>query len=122
LRKNVLTYSFQKSRYTRKDTELVDTWLDAVRNLRNYCAHNSMIVGMTSSVVLRDSADDIDTLPNDNDLFSRIYALKKLLPSEDVEYLKSDLKKLIKRTALDIYLLGILPEAWEDMYDRIHAF
>ena len=122
LRKNVLTYSFQKSRYTRKDTELVDTWLDAVRNLRNYCAHNSMIVGMTSSVVLRDSADDIDTLPNDNDLFSRIYALKKLLPSEDVEYLKSDLKKLIKRTALDIYLLGILPETWENMYDRIHAF
>lgn len=122
LRKIVLRYSFQKSRYTRKDTELVDTWLDAVRNLRNYCAHNSMVVGMTSSVVLRDATDDVTVLPNDNDLFSRLYALKKLLPTEDVESLKSDLKKLIKRTSLDIYLLGILPEAWEDMYDRINAF
>lgn len=42
---------------------LVDTWLDGVRNLRNYCAHNSMVVGMTSSVVLRDLADDVATLP-----------------------------------------------------------
>ena len=72
LRKNILVYSFAKEKYSRKDTELVDTWLDGVRNLRNYCAHNSMVVGMTSSVVLRDPVDDVSTLPNDNDLFSRL--------------------------------------------------
>lgn len=122
LRKNVLTYLYQKTKYTRKDTELVDTWLDAVRNLRNYCAHNSMVVGMTSSVVLRDSVDDIETLPNDNDLFSRLYALKKLLSMEDAANLKNALKKLIKKTSLDVYLLGIFPENWENMYDKINVF
>lgn len=35
----------------------MDTWLDGVRNLRNYCAHNSMVVGMKSSVVLRHQKD-----------------------------------------------------------------
>ncbi len=122
LRKNILVYSFEKDKYTRKDTELIDTWLDAVRNLRNYCAHNSMVVGMTSSVVLRDPVDDVTELPNDNDLFSRLYALKKLLPQEDVGSLKNDLKRVIRRTALDGYLLGVLPGNWEDMYDEVNAF
>ena len=115
LRKNILVYSFAKEKYSRKDTELVDTWLDGVRNLRNYCAHNSMVVGMTSSVVLRDPADDVSALPNDNDLFSRLYALKKLLPKEDVVSLKSDLKKLLKKSKIDAYKLGIIPTLWEDM-------
>ena len=97
LRKKILAYAFSKDKYTKKDTELVDTWLDGVRNLRNYCAHNSMVVGMTSSVVLRDAVDDVATLPNDNDLFSRLYALKKLLSKDDAMCLKSDLKKLLKK-------------------------
>lgn len=122
LRKNILVYSFAKEKYSRKDTELVDTWLDGVRNLRNYCAHNSMVVGMTSSVVLRDPADDVSALPNDNDLFSRLYALKKLLPKEDVVSLKSDLKKLLKKSKIDAYKLGIIPALWEDMFDNINEF
>lgn len=122
LRKNILVYSFTKEKYSRKDTELVDTWLDGVRNLRNYCAHNSMVVGMTSSVVLRDPADDVSVLPNDNDLFSRLYALKKLLPKEDVVSLKSDLKKLLKKSKIDAYKLGIIPTLWEDMFDNINEF
>ena len=122
LRKNILVYSFAKDKYSRKDTELVDTWLDGVRNLRNYCAHNSMVVGMTSSVVLRDPADDVSALPNDNDLFSRLYALKKLLPKEDVVSLKSDLKKLLKKSKIDAYKLGIIPTLWEDMFDNINEF
>ena len=122
LRKNILVYSFAKEKYSRKDTELVDTWLDGVRNLRNYCAHNSMVVGMTSSVVLRDPADDVSALPNDNDLFSRLYALKKLLPKEDVVSLKSDLKKLLKKSKIDAYKLGIIPTLWEDMFDNINEF
>ena len=122
LRKNILVYSFAKEKYSRKDTELVDTWLDGVRNLRNYCAHNSMVVDMTSSVVLRDPADDVLALPNDNDLFSRLYALKKLLPKEDVVSLKSDLKKLLKKSKIDAYKLGIIPTLWEDMFDNINEF
>ena len=122
LRKAVLTYSFTKAKYAKSDTEIVDTWLDAVRNLRNYCAHNSMLVGMTSSVVLMDLNDDANLLKADNDLFSRIYALKKLVPTEDVDNLKNDIKKLIKKTPIDIFLLGILPSDWEDIYDRIVTF
>lgn len=72
LRKAILVYSFAKTTYAKRDTEVMDTWLDAVRNLRNYCAHNSMLVGMTSSVVLMDSNDDATLLQADNDLFSRI--------------------------------------------------
>lgn len=122
LRKSVLIYSFRKENYAKRETELVDTWLDAVRNLRNYCAHNSMVVGMTSSVTLLDPADEAKILPADNDLFSRIYALKKLVPAEDAVNLKRDIQKLIRKTSLDINLLGILPEKWEEMYDQIAEF
>lgn len=122
LRKSVLEYSFQKGNYAKRDTGLVDTWLDAVRNLRNYCAHNSMVVGMTSSVVLLDPADEIKSLPTDNDLYSRLYALKKLVPPEDAALLKKDIQKLISRTSLDTKLLGIFPENWESMYDQIAEF
>jgi len=122
LRKKILEYAFSKDKYTKKDTELVDTWLDGVRNLRNYCAHNSMVVGMTSSVVLRDAVDDVATLPNDNDLFSRLYALKKLLSKDDAVCLKGDLKKLLKKCKFDVYTLGILPREWEIMFDLISVF
>ena len=122
LRKAVLAYSFGKSSYAKKDTEIMDTWLDAVRNLRNYGAHNSMLIGMTSSVVLMDSNDDETLLPADNDLFSRIYALKKLIPTEDRDNMKKDIKNLIKKTSVDIFLLGILPDNWEEVYDKIVEF
>ena len=122
LRKNVLEYSFKKNKYSKKDTELVDTWLDGVRNLRNYCAHNSMVVGMKSSVVLRDPIDNVSILPNDNDLFSRLYALKKLLLEEDAINLKNELRKLLKKYKIDIYNLGILPVEWEIMFDKITVF
>lgn len=122
LRKAILMYSFGKTVYTKTDTEVVDTWLDAIRNLRNYCAHNSMLVGMTSSVVLLDRNDDATLLKADNDLFSRIYALKKLIPSDDVDNMKNDIKKLIKHATVDVFLMGILPSDWEEIYDKIVGF
>lgn len=122
LRKAILAYSFGKTSYAKRDTEVMDTWLDAVRNLRNYCAHNSMLVGMTSSVVLLDLNDDATLLQADNDLFSRIYALKKLIPTDDIDNMKNDIKKLIKKTPVDVFLLGILPSNWEEIYDRIVEF
>lgn len=54
LRKEVLNYTYSQNNYKKEVTKQMDTWLDAVRNLRNYCAHHSMVVGMTSSVVIPD--------------------------------------------------------------------
>ena len=79
--------------------------LDGVRNLRNYCAHNSMVVGLKSSVVLRHQKDAENLLPKNNDLYSRLYALKKLLSVEDAKSMKKDLVKLIKKSSVDIYTL-----------------
>ena len=105
LRKEVLCYAYSKEKYKKEATKQVDTWLDAVRNLRNYCAHNSMVSGMTSSVVIRDKNDDVNILPRDTDLFSRFYALKKLLSAKESENLRIEIQRLIKRTKLDIYQL-----------------
>ena len=122
LRKSVLTYLFHEKRYSKGDTELVDTWLDGVRNLRNYCAHNSMVVGMKSSVVLRHQKDAEKLLPKNNDLYSRLYALKKLLSVKDAKSMKKDLVKLIKKSNVDVDTLRILPEQWEILYDEISEF
>jgi hypothetical protein len=56
-----------------------------------------------------DGSDDSSVLPNQTDLFSRIYALKKVLSEEDSNELKKDLQKVIKRAKFDIYTFNILP-------------
>lgn len=120
LRKEVLKYGYYKNRYGKEVTKQMDTWLDAIRNLRNVCAHHNLLVGKTSSVVLfnREDYDLTSTLSN-TDLFSRLYALKKVLNNNDSEMLKVDLSKIIKKSKINIYELNILPENWEEMYDRI---
>lgn len=122
IRKKVLIYAFSKTKYAKKDTELVDTWLDGVRNLRNYCAHNSMLIGMTSSIVLLDSNDDASILPDNTNLYSRLYALKKLLSKEDADNMKKEITKLIQHSSVDVYLMGILPANWVDMFEQICEF
>lgn len=97
----------------------MDTWLDAVRNLRNYCAHHSMVVGMTSSVVIPDNRDSTDVLPDNTNLYSRLYALKKILLQQDADMLMNELDRLISRTKIDVYKMNILPANWKDLYDRI---
>ena len=118
LRKEVLDYAYPTSNYKKEVTKQMDTWLDAVRNLRNYCAHHSMLVGMTSSVVIPDNRDSADVLPNNTNLYSRLYALKKILPHKDAEMLGKELEKLISKTKLDVYKMKILPKNWKDLYDR----
>ena len=71
LRKEVLDYTYSQKNYKKEVTKQMDTWLDAVRNLRNYCAHHSMLVGMTSSVVIPDNRDSSDVLPDNTNLYSR---------------------------------------------------
>lgn len=119
LRAHLLKYSYSKNHYRKNTTKQFDTWLEALRNLRNICAHHNILVGKTSSIVLPEISD-AQTLISDTDLFSRLYALKKILPAPEYEYLKSDLRKLIKHSKIDIFTLGILPRDWESRYDNIN--
>lgn len=119
LRKEILSYAYQDSNYKKEVTKQMDTWLDAIRNLRNYCAHHSMVIGMSSSVVIPDYKDCASVLPNCTNLYSRLYALKKILPQKDAEQLSKELKKLISKTNVDIYKMNILPDNWAELYDKI---
>ena len=114
LRKEVLDYTYSASNYKKEVTKQMDTWLDAVRNLRNYCAHHSMVVGMTSSVVIPDNRDSTDVLPDNTNLYSRLYALKKILLQQDADMLMNELDRLISRTKIDVYKMNILPANWKD--------
>ena len=53
--------------------------------------------------MLADLADDTDILRSGEDLFSRIYALKKILRKKDSDELKVKLHRLVKKTKIDIY-------------------
>lgn len=122
LRKEVLIYGYSRKNYGKKTTQQMDTWLDAIRNLRNICAHHNILVGRTSSVVLIDAdKDDANILTSGTDLFSRIYALRKILKYEDGISLKKDISKLIKKTKFDIHQFDILPLEWENHFDRIES-
>ena len=119
LRKEALNYTYSQNNYKKEVTKQMDTWLDAVRNLRNYCAHRSMVVGMTSSVVIPDNRDSADVLPDNTNLYSRLYALKKILPQKDADMLARELEKLISKTKIDIYKMNVLPANWKELYDKI---
>ena len=119
LRKEVLNYTYSQNNYKKEVTKQMDTWLDAVRNLRNYCAHLSMVVCMTSSVVITYNSDSADVLPDNTNLYSRLYALKKILPQKDADMLARELEKLISKTKIDIYKMNVLPANWKELYDKI---
>lgn len=119
LRKEVLRYGYSKPKYGKEVTKQMDTWLDAIRNLRNVCAHHNILIGKTSSIVLP-TYDDENILVANTDLFSRMYALKKILNDNDGKALKKDLAKVIGKAKFDIYLFEILPRDWENRYDRIN--
>ena len=119
LRTYILKYGYSRNYYGKSTTKQFDTWLEALRNLRNICAHHNILVGKTSSVVLPETSDS-QVLVSDTDLFSRLYALKKILPLTEHEHLKHDLQKLIKHSKINIATLGILPKDWESRYDNIN--
>lgn len=78
-----------------------------------------MVVGMTSSVVIPDNRDSADVLPDNTNLYSRLYALKKILPQKDADMLARELEKLISKTKIDIYKMNVLPANWKELYDKI---
>ncbi|SJZ95449.1 Abortive infection bacteriophage resistance protein [Cetobacterium ceti] len=119
LRKEVLKYGYNKNAdYSKLTTRCVDTWLDAIRNLRNICSHHNKLILKTSSIVLEEKSDT-GILISYTDLFSRLYALKKILNQKDSLALKSDLKKLLNKTPINVYTYNILPIDWEIKYDSI---
>ena len=119
LKKEVLIYGYSKKRYSKSTVKCVETWIDGIRNLRNICAHHNKLVGKTSSIILLDLDDDNKILSSETDLFSRIYALKKILNKKDSEILKKDLIRIIKKAKLNIYEFNILPKKWEELFDDI---
>lgn len=120
MRKEVLSYGYTKRNYGKEVTKQLDTWLDAIRNLRNVCAHHNKLIGRTSSIVLP-AYDDVDILITNTDLFSRMYALKKVLHEKDGTALKEDMVKILKKAKFDVYFFEILPRDWESRYDRIKS-
>ena len=118
LRNHVLKYGYSKNHYSKSCTKQFDTWLEALRNLRNICAHHNILVGRTSSVVLPEP-HDAQALVSNTDLFSRLYALKKILPVDKHAELKHRLQILIKKSKLNIFKLGILSSDWETRFDSI---
>ena len=118
LRKEVLKYGYTRKNYGKETTKQFDTWLEATRNLRNFCAHHLMLSGKNSCVILPEFGEDY-IIASKTDLFSRLYALKKILPKHFSDALKKDLKRLVENCDVDVFGLGILPRDWEEKYDRI---
>ena len=118
LRKEVLRYGYTRKHYGKETTKQFDTWLEATRNLRNFCAHHLMLSGKNSCVIIPEFGED-GLLPSKTDLFSRLYALKKILPKHFSDALKKDLQRLVAGSDVDVFGLGILPRDWEERYDRI---
>lgn len=71
-----------------------------------------MLSGRLSGVILPEFGEDY-ILTSKTDLFSRLYALKKILPKHFSVALKKDLQKLVTDSDVDVYGLGILPRDWE---------
>lgn len=120
LRKEVLRYGYTRKHYGKETTKQFDTWLEATRNLRNFCAHHLMLAGKHSCVILPEFGED-SLVPSKTDLFSRLYALKKILPKHFSNALKSDLERLVENADIDVLGLGILPRDWEERFERIRA-
>ncbi len=118
LRKAVLKYGYSRQNYGKQTTKQFDTWLDAIRYLRNSCAHHNMLVGKTSNIILPEFGEQA-LLPSNTDLFSRLYALKKVLTPKDGEALVHGIDRLVKHSKIDVCLLGILPKNWHELYKRI---
>ena len=118
LRKEVLRYGYTRRHYGKETTKQFDTWLEATRNLRNFCAHHLMLAGKNSCVILPEFGEDY-LVSSKTDLFSRLYALKKILPKHFSDALKQDLQRLVGNADIDVFGLGILPRDWEERFDKI---
>ena len=103
-----------------------DTWLNAVRNLRNKCAHHNRVIGTTSSIVSKSTQEVVTfNLKSQTDLFSRLYAISKFLNESERNKLKQKILLLIKKfekCSVNFDMLNILPCDWEIQINNISLF
>lgn len=118
LRKSVLKHHGTRNNYGKQTTKQFDTWLDAIRNLRNSCAHHNILIGKTSNIILPEFGEE-ELIVSQTDLFSRLYALKKVLSQKEGEALGKCVERLVLHGKVDVGLMGILPQNWKEKYDRI---
>lgn len=117
LQKKVIEIHYGKSS-SKKQTKSIGKWLHSVRKVRNICAHHGKLIGTSMPNILVDKIDE-GILDKTDELMSRLYVFKKLLRKKDGENLKSDIKKVIKKSKINVIELKIFPEDWEDKYDSI---
>lgn len=117
-KKKILKNAYSKTKYSKQEVDQFITWIEAIKNLRNTCCHHNILVGKTSSIVLESTTDSV--LTTSTDLFSRLYALKKLLPNNKSDDLKKRLSQLLKK--INNEQLEILPLDWETRFDSICKF
>ncbi len=120
-RKWIIQNGYKKRKVNKATTKEFDTWIDSIRNLRNSCVHYNRLIGTLSTVVLCESKTN-DKLEKNNDLFSRLYALKKLLDEANYKQMFQQLKMAIVKSNIDVVELKILPEEWEKKLEDIASF
>lgn len=118
-KKKILDNMYNGKTHSKHDVQEFSTWIDAIKNLRNICCHHNILFGKTSSLVLQNSKDNV--LITNTDLFSRIYAFKKVLSVTEAEELKNDLRKVLNHSKLDWSIVELFPEDWETRFDNISS-
>lgn len=96
------------------------SWLKRVNLIRNYCAHHNMIIYKNMFQSEIDTLNEKENLlESTQDLFSSLYALRKILSEEESIKLYKELKELIKKSKIDVVKYKILPRDWEEKYFKI---
>ncbi len=125
-RNKILSKMYNVKNVNKRIAKEFDTWLNAVRNLRNKCAHHNRVIGTTSSIVSKSSQEAVAfNMTSQTDLFSRIYAISKFLNQSERNKLKQKISKLIKKfekCTISFDLINILPIDWETQFDNISLF
>lgn len=125
-RNKILTTMYKVKNVDKSIAKEFNTWLTAVRNLRNRCAHHNRVIGTSSSIVIQSSQESTSFhLQSYTDLFSRLYAISKFLSSKERNKLKFEIKKRInkfEKCGICFDLLNIFPTDWENEFDNISLF
>jgi abortive infection bacteriophage resistance protein len=122
-RKNIIRICLDEKRLSKQFAITFDTWMNAIRNIRNKCAHHNRVIGVTvpEITILKDDVNNVTSISSTN-LMSRIYALAKVMDISDLAVFKAQLKKIVNRfnkNDFKLHDLDILPKDWELVYDKI---
>lgn len=125
-RNKILSEMYNVKNVNKRVAKEFDTWLNAVRNLRNKCAHHNRLIGTTSSIVSMSSQETLEfNMLSQADLFSRLYAISKFLNHKERSKLKQKILSLInkfEKCTVNFDLLNILPSNWETQFNNISLF